>query len=161
MKLNKEFINRCFIFMPVVFILWVVLGHTTLFAEIILGTYKVNITADEYDLGQDTWVFEKDGNFESEGLKIKSKWRQTGFDTFEVVADEQEITDTIKIYLFLVGLHPSDFSIKVKKVEIAGTYKGYTIKGKIIIDSNIKIINPVSITLKTKGNADFIGNLGY
>lgn len=161
MKLNKECINRCFIFMQVVFILWVVLGHASLFAEIIPGTYKVNITADEYDLGQDTWVFEKNGNFESEGLKIKSKWRQTGFDTFEVVADEQEITDTIKMYLSLIGLHPSDYSIKIKKAEIAGANKGYTIIGKIKIDSNIKIINPVSITLKTKGDADFIGNLGY
>ncbi len=37
--------------------------------------------------------------------------------------------------------------------------KGYTIIGKIKIDSNIKIINPVSITLKTKGDADFIDNL--
>lgn len=156
--MNKECINRCFIFMPIVSLLWVFLCHTS-FGGIIPGTYKVNITADEYDLGRDTWVFEENGDFESEGLKIKSKWRQTGFDTFEIVADEQEITDTIKTYLFLIGLHPSDYSIKIKKVEIAGTYKGYTITGKIIIDSNIKIKNPVSITLKTKGNADFIGNL--
>ncbi len=145
--------------MQVFSILWIVLYHTSLFGGIIPGVYKVNITADEYDLGQDTWVFEEDGDFESEGLKIKSKWKQTGFDTFEVIADEQEITDTIKTYLFLVGLHPSDYSIAVKKAEIAGTYAGHTIKGKIIINSNIKIKNPISITLKTNGDADFIGNL--
>lgn len=159
MKSNREYMNRGFIFMQVVSLLCIVLFQPSLLGGVIPGAYKINITTDEYDLGQDTWVFEENGNFESEGLKIRSEWKQTGFDTFEIVADEQEITEAIKTYLFLAGLHPSDYSIRVKKVEITGAYRGHTITGNIVINSNITIKNPISITLKTKGNADFIGNL--
>ncbi len=155
MKLSKKGIIGCFIFTPS--FLWMVLYHTTLLGGVVPGEYKVNIKADTIEIGQDTWIFEDSGEFKSKGLGIESEWKDTGNDTFEIESDEQEITDIIQMNLLLIGLKPSDYTLKMKKIKISGSSKGNTIKGNIEIDSSIKVKNPVKITFKTNGSADFKG----
>ncbi|NUO09450.1 MAG: hypothetical protein HUU08_12360 [Candidatus Brocadia sp.] len=157
MKLYGKSLKKYFTFMQVVAVLWIVLCHTTLFGGVVPGTYKVKISADTIEIGQDTWVFSEDGKFESEGLKIESEWENTDSDSFEIKADEGEITSAIQMNLLLIGLNSSDYALTVKTVDISGTSLGDTIKGEIKINSKIKITNPIQITFKTNGTAAFKG----
>jgi len=127
MKLSRKSIKRYFTFILTVPALLMVLQQTYLFGGVKPGTYKVNISADTIEIGQDTWVFSENGKFESEGLNIESEWENTGNDTFEIKADEQEISDIINVNLLLIGLLPSDYSLNIKTVDISGTSKGNTI----------------------------------
>lgn len=157
MTLDRKNFKRYFTFILAAPVLLMVLQQTSLFGGVKPGTYKVNISADTIEIGEDTWVFSENGNFESEGLNIESEWENTGNDTFEIKADKKEISDIITVNLLLIGLLPSDYSLNIKTVDISGTSKGNTIKGKIKINSSIKVKNPIKITFKTNGSADFKG----
>ncbi|MEP9412222.1 MAG: hypothetical protein HRF42_12650 [Candidatus Brocadia sp.] len=159
MKLDRKTFKRYFTFILAVPILLMVLQQTLLFGGVKPGTYRVNISADTIEIGEDTWVFSENGKFESEGLNIDSDWGNTGDNAFEIKADKKEISDIINVNLLLIGLLPSDYSLNIKTVDISGTSKGNTIKGKIQINSSIKVKNPIKITFKTNGSADFKGKL--
>lgn len=159
MKLDRKSFKRYFTFILAVPVLLMILQQTSLLGGVTPGTYKVNILADTIEIGQDTWVFSENGKFESDGLNIESEWENTGKDTFEIKADEKEISDIITVNLLLIGLLPSDYSLNIKTVDISGTSKGNTIKGKIKINSSIKVKNPIMITFKTNGIVDFKGKL--
>ena len=87
------------------------------------GTYNVTIKANSTESIRDTWIFSKNGTFESEGLGVKSEWEDTN-DGFEVKTDKQEIQETLKKYYKLVGFSTSDISISIKNIGISGTSKG-------------------------------------
>ena len=159
MKLKEgSYLKRCFIVMQVIPLLCMAMYQTSLFGAVVPGVYKVTIKASPVENGHDTWTFSSDGKFVSEGLGIESEWEDTGNDTFKIKTDKQEIVDEIIKNFYLIGLSDSDFSIKIKKLEISGTSIGNTIKGNISSRVSLKIKNPVKITHNTSGSVKFEGN---
>lgn len=158
---GRSYLKKCFIFIQVILALWVGIYQTSLFGGIKAGTYNVNIKAspitEKHGDAQDTWVFSKDGKFESKGLGIKSEWEETGDDTFKIKIDKQEIIDAIEKSYKLVGLGKSDVSLSIKKIEFSGTSKENTIKGNIKTDFLIKVKRPVKTTFSTSGGVSFQG----
>ena len=159
MKSNEgSYLKRCFIVMQVIPLLCMAMYQTSLFGAVEPGVYKVTITAAPVNQnGHDTWTFSSDGKFVSEGLGIESEWENTGNNTFEIKTDKQEIKDAIIKNFYLIGLSDSDFSIKIKKLEISGTSDGNTIKGNISTSVDLKIKKPVKTTFTTSGSVSFEG----
>src|SRR3990172_8173897 len=142
------------------FILMLLVGicQTSLFGGVKPGTYNVTIKVNSTESIRDTWIFSKNGTFESEGLGIKSEWEDTN-DGFEVKTDKLEIQETLKKYYKLVGFSTSDISISIKNTGITGTSKGSTIKGNIETDFSIKVKKPMKTTFTTSGKMRFNGSL--
>jgi len=140
------------------FILMLLVGicQTSLFGGVKPGTYNVTIKVNSTESIRDTWIFSKNGTFESEGLGIKSEWEDTN-DGFEVKTDKLEIQETLKKYYKLVGFSTSDISISIKNTGITGTSKGSTIKGNIETNFSVKVKKPIKATFTTSGNMSFNG----
>ncbi len=145
----------------ILFVLMLLVGiyQTSLFGEVWYGIYDVTIKVNSTESIRDTWVFSPNRKFESKGLRIKSEWRNTYNDGFEVKTDKQEIQDALKKYYKLVGFRTSDISISIKNIEISGTTKGNTIKGNIKTNFSIKVKKPIKTTFTTSGKMGFNGSL--
>ena len=130
--------------------------QTSLFGGVKPGTYNVTIKVNSTESIRDTWVFSKNGTFESKSLGVKSEWEDTN-DGFEVKTDNQEIQDALKKYYKLVGFSTSDISISIKNIGISGTSQGNTIKGNIETNFSVKVKKPIKATFTTSGNMSFNG----
>lgn len=131
--------------------------QTSLFGGIKPGVYEVNIKASPVGTAKDEWIFSKNGNFSSTGLKPEGKWEDAQGSGFKIKIDEQQIEDGIKKNLSLINLTNSDFSLTMERVEITGTSEGNSIKGTIETNLRIKLKKPVKTSFSTGGSVNFQG----
>ncbi len=137
----------------------IVACQASVFAGVKPGSYDVQIKANPVGVAGDTWIFSKNGRFESKGLGIEGSWEDTGGNGFEVVITEQEIKGAVEKNLTSLGLSASDFSLTVKEVKISGTSKGNAIKGDMNTSIRISLKKPVKTTLNTSGSVNFQGKV--